>query len=217
MIKSTACAVAAALCVALLGQGEAWAVDSLRKRVTTIETQTPGGMKVCTEGQIPKYLGGVWKCADDLQGGGGTLSPQLVAVDSTGATIGPIIDSAFGGATSVLAVVELGGAPYPLPITRSGYVRIGDLFFTTSNCTGTPYSNDDINFGGVGIFPVTVVSEPGNSLYGQIGDRTQITAASRRQLTGECIVQSFPFDGYPLGFLVNLDTLFTPPFRAALQ
>ena len=74
-----------------------------------------------------------------------TAAKPAVVVDSTGAEIGPLVNSGVD-----TALVKAGGHDFALQVNSKGFVATGVIFsYTTGECTGTTY----------------VLSPPSNSLY----------------------------------------------------
>src|SRR5215469_492803 len=75
-----------------------------------------------------------------------TAAKPAIVVDSTGAEIGPLVNT--GGVDT--ALVKTGGHDFALQVNSKGFVATGVIFsYTTGECTGTTY----------------VLSPPSNSLY----------------------------------------------------
>jgi hypothetical protein len=75
-----------------------------------------------------------------------TAPKPAIVVDSTGAELGPLINT--GGANS--ALVAIGSSNFALQVNSAGFVETGVTFsYPTIACSGTPY----------------VLSLPSNSLY----------------------------------------------------
>jgi hypothetical protein len=153
---------------------------------------------------------------------------QPVVVDAHGDALGSVV-ALNGPATMVL--IDVGGGVFSLNVLPTQLLGTGgSLYFTTSNCTGTPY----ISFQPPGLSTPSTLAAPGNSLYAAVPNATPlpITAlslllpsipggppASCQSTTPPPPPGAPPPPPPPQVFaiaamrLVDLNTIFTPPFR----
>lgn len=157
----------------------------------------------------------------------------LAVYDSTNTRVGQLIPTPLGvgcpaGIPQVTTAIEIGGSLYPVPVSLNmfcgrGFRGGGETYFTTDDCSGTGYitdwdaqsSNSSNQISLVG--PTTQVHYEGNSPVLSTID----FAAGRRVLTprsvygndGTCFQAVWaPEIFFPLRRIVDLSTLFTPPF-----
>ena len=151
---------------------------------------------------------------------------QPVVVDAHGGPLGGVV-ALNGPAAMVLIVV--GGGPFSLNVLPGQLLGTGgSLYFTSNNCTGTPY----ISFQPPGLSTPSVLAAPGNSLYAAAPNATPLSITALSLLlpsipggpSASC--QSTtppPPPGVPplpppqvfavaAVRLVDLSTVFTPPF-----
>lgn len=150
----------------------------------------------------------------------------VVVVDSVGTVLGNVI-----GGTKLLpyydrtnVALNINGQVYSVVVNRNGFWQDGMLYYELPNCLGTAYL-EDISNGNLGVFPVSYVTynnvlfvEAGEIITGaqyrstgSQGDKTCIPAAST---TG---VGTMSGTAVPLARIIDLDTLFTPPFEVMMQ
>ena len=99
---------------------------------------------------------------------------QPAVVDAHGDTLGSVI-ALSGPAATVL--IDVGGRLFTLNVLPGQLQGTGgSLYFTTNNCTGTPY----ISFQPPGLSTPSILAAPGNSLYAAVPNATPllITALS---------------------------------------
>lgn len=90
----------------------------------------------CEVGQVPKWSGRRWVCADDLVGGasGGGSGPSVL--DANGNTIGPAFGTALtSGTTMPTLLFSASDSPKPflLTVDEGGFVSDGRLLVQTTN------------------------------------------------------------------------------------
>jgi hypothetical protein len=139
-----------------------------------------------------------------------------VVTDAHGAMLGSVV--AINGPTAMV-LIDLGGRPFSLNVLPTQLLGTGGpLYFTTTNCTGIPY----ITFQPPGLSTPSVLAAPSNSLYAAVPNAIPllITALSVQLPAmpgGPPSCQSTP-PPPPQVFavaamrLVDLNTVFTPPF-----
>lgn len=122
-------------------------------------------------------------------------------------------------------ILRLGQVSLPFNVNRAHiWSTLGatssTIRFESTDCSGTPFMPAS---GAILLMPFFAISHPGNTVY--LGDdsqslRTTILPRSERQIVTESAFSPFPcssisegpIDAMPLTPLVDLDTLFTPPF-----
>jgi hypothetical protein len=151
---------------------------------------------------------------------------QPVVVEAHGAPLGGVV--ALNGPTAMV-LINVGGGLFSLNVLQDQLLGTGGpLYFTTNDCTGTPY----ITFQQPGLSTPSVLAAPGNSLYAAVP-----SATPRPILALSVLLPSIP-GGPPLSCqsttpppppgappppppqvfaiaasrLVDLNTVFTPPF-----
>lgn len=172
----------------------------------------------CFDGDVAKWDAGAseWICAQDSRG-------DLMVVDSLGTEVGIV---ASPGPRSVVNL-NIEGYLFYLLISRIGYDGNSPsqhrLYFPDANCEGDPWialPSDNHLW----ITPTVVVSAiaegvPGNMVYfveaGTAGEVSPVIQ-SELQHGGQCLNNDPPFNpvgnGAPATPIVDLDTLFEPPF-----
>jgi hypothetical protein len=99
---------------------------------------------------------------------------QPVVVQAHGEPLGGVL--ALNG-PAAMVLINVGGGLFSLNVLPDQLLGTGGpLYFTTSNCTGTPY----ITFQPPGLSTPSVLAAPGNSLYAAVPNATPlpITALS---------------------------------------
>jgi hypothetical protein len=157
---------------------------------------------------------------------------QPVVVDARGGPIGGVV-ALNGPATTVL--IDVGGRPFNLNVLPEQLVGTGGpLYFTMSNCAGTSY----ITFQPPGLSTPSVLAGPGNSLYAAVLNATPLPITALSTLPPSSpggplsicfnypttappgapppppLPQVFAIAALPL---VDLNTVFTPPFSIRLN
>lgn len=151
----------------------------------------------------------------------------FVIIDANGKTIGPILDPfsvlppPLGSITDldshwVDVPFRVGDRRIVLTVHRSGYAKNGSLYFESTDCTGQPYLHTETE----DLLTPTFVRAPRNTLYVPDGPYVYVTARSHIEpstLEGERCNSLYPFhDPFRVARpVVNLDDLFTPPFRVS--
>lgn len=143
----------------------------------------------------------------------GTLKSvdALVVVDANGKKVGTVTDIGLT-LTGAAVVFEVDGFLFALFITQGSFIGTFTFFqFESTDCTGTPFigSSTGLLLHGVAVFP------PGMTVYRPDPTATPRTITSRSEMgnAGSCIVitRTIP-DRSPAFPLIDLSTLFTPPF-----
>jgi len=145
---------------------------------------------------------------------------QPVVVDADGDTVGGVV-ALNGPAATVL--INVGGALFSLTVLPNQLFGTGGLvYFTTMNCTGTPYITPQPP----GLSTQSVLGGPGNSLYAPVPNAIPLTITPLSVLfpsvpggLPNCAPpppppppsppQVFAVAAMPL---VDLNTVFTAPF-----
>ena len=99
---------------------------------------------------------------------------------------------------------------------RDGFESSDDLAFESTDCSGPPYLISSES-GGPSLFAAASIAPPGHTLY------VEDTGASSRSINVGSTLPSvdgcgafsppFAMEAIPALTMVDLDTLFTPPFR----
>jgi hypothetical protein len=151
--------------------------------------------------------------ADDNQ----SVKPveQPVVVAAHGRPLGGVV-ALNGPAATVL--INVGGGLFSLNVLPDQLLGTGGpLYFTTNNCTGTPY----ISFQPPGLSTPSVLAAPGNSLYAAVPNAIPLSITPLSVLLpsipGGPPVPCAPIPPPPIFAiaamrLVDLSTVFTPPF-----
>ncbi|MBI3030257.1 MAG: hypothetical protein HYY64_12165 [Candidatus Rokubacteria bacterium] len=139
----------------------------------------------------------------------------MTVVDSVGTQIGGVVGLTFDGSQRVLAnvVLQQDGRMIALIVYPDHFEGTGpSLSYESTDCTGTPLFDGDFN---TMILPGTIEG-PGSTVY--VPD----TSTPPQALTAKSLLQlgmCFPVPGgfglpsaIPAVPLVDLDTLYTPPF-----
>ena len=103
------------------------------------------GQLSCDVGQIPKFNGSNWTCAEDETGNGG--APSFVLMDSdpagskpVGTVVVPYVDGIpFGSPQRVVVLIEIAGVTTLLPIKPLEVPASAAVFFDQLGCTGNAY------------------------------------------------------------------------------
>lgn len=149
----------------------------------------------------------------------------VVVVDSVGTVLGNVI-----GGTQLLpyydrtnVALNIDGKVYSVVVNRNGFWQDGGLYYEQPNCSGTAYLEYHSGNGGLGVFPVSYVTD-NNVLFGEAGEI--ITDAQYRSTgsKGGCVpsgsttgVGTLTGPAVPLARIIDLDDLFTPPFEVMMQ
>ncbi|MFZ1058343.1 MAG: hypothetical protein WAP47_04015 [Candidatus Rokuibacteriota bacterium] len=136
-----------------------------------------------------------------------------MVVDSVGTLIGNVLGFTFDGSQHVLpnVVLQRNGRAVGVVVTPNGFEGSGaSLSYESLNCTGTPYLDGDFT---TLILPATIEG-PGHTVYVPDTSATpRPVAAQSLLMQGACFswlsnLQS----AVPAIPLVDLDTLYAPPF-----
>jgi hypothetical protein len=119
--------------------GPADARDELRSPGHAARRPVESRRPTCEVGQVPKWDGSGWRCADDLVGTGGPASAGPSLFDAAGAAVGPVTGSvASEGKTLPTLLLSLGDPkPFLLTVDEGGFQAGGRLFVPT---TGEAFS-----------------------------------------------------------------------------
>lgn len=153
-------------------------------------------------------------------------SSQHWAVGTQGNTAGNIGNSSFevidangrlvGNFSGFGMVFHLFGRVVLLGADRDGF-RGGELYFESRNCTGTPWIIVFPNSSSM-LAPFGTVAPPGTTVYVSAADAsTETFHAGSVYRERRCDLDPFPFGNVevlPAVPLIDMDTLFTPPFAA---
>ena len=151
-------------------------------------------------------------------GPAGAKGPAVVVVDSTGKTVGYVIGK-VGSTQPVSVAIDINGQVFDIIVTREGYWRQNKyLFYAETNCLGQAYIPDDST---LGPFPTSFVTY-NNILFSGTGGH-QLTVyynSSEEQQTDGCQSSGGTREtknAVPASPIIDLDTLFTPPFHVEIQ
>ena len=141
----------------------------------------------------------------------------FVVVDANNRVIGraDLGDVARGSDLNLL--FQVGEQVFALEVQAAGWRRgeASSLLFESTDCSGQPFISATME-----ILTPAFVSPPGNTVYLPIpGSAMQtINPRSERDRDGQCSpVSFFEPSAFPAQAVINLDTLFTPPFRVQIE
>lgn len=162
--------------------------------------------------------------AEGPAGKDGKDGSAIVVIDSTGKTVGHVIgieSEPNDGRTNV--AININERVFYVTATRNGYYIDDGISYELPNCLGQAYLGipNDKNFPGP--FLVSIVMY-GNILYGEVEQEIQLNVSYRSSMSASAPAdQSCSNVGgtlekaAPLEVIVDLDTLFTPPFEVVMQ
>jgi hypothetical protein len=147
----------------------------------------------------------------------------VIVVDSTGKTLGNVIDvqpRSLGPIyEAALVAMNINQQIFVVVVGQNGYWRDGNIFYQLTNCSGTAYRElaSDAQHG---VFSASFVTK-NNVLFGETG-AYQDNASFRSYGDGDGYCYNTGGIGtinraVPVAPIVDLDTLFTPPFEAVMQ
>ncbi len=209
----------------------------------------------CTTDQIARFNGvsGAWECSAsltvletdvaDLRAASGSLSPVLVVVDGTGIPFATVLDVGLpkkeGLVTAVaeiegfIGLLQVSATPVPSANWVEGIITSDsiDLFWTSDDCSGTPYLRlgaDAVVPNLFDVFKVSFELDAGNSdarpLYVNSGPPAMRLLLSQLDYAGSlgdgftCRVETRMSNAIPL-MLIDPDISMTypPPYSVQLQ
>ncbi|MEM8501235.1 MAG: hypothetical protein AAF542_24690 [Pseudomonadota bacterium] len=194
--------------------GSPWdLLDTLEQKVAKLKKKVR---------KINVALGNMQVQIDDLiQGGTGGSSATLV--DSLDTEVAPIMGTGLTGSghqTGATVALEIQGRIVAVSAQQNGFRGNGSLYFATSDCTGTAYVPSSN-----GVFADVAVQSPGNTLYiadqgiqpGPVDVGSFIANPhSGVSNAGTCLTTNFTITGLPATASIDLNTLYTPPFRVEM-
>lgn len=147
--------------------------------------------------------------------GGPPQAGGFVVVDSSGAVVGDLVG--YPDPRSAAVLFKHDGKLYPVFLTKDGFVRT--LWsYEALDCKGPLSEGPSRGPNAVGM---VLVGLPGSTIYA--GDEEPAAITSLSHLQGDICINSSQTPGGPGGFPalsirlettgINLDQLFTPPFR----
>lgn len=141
---------------------------------------------------------------------------QLAVVDSNGKTVGKLIDLYKGNSGSAIVALKANDFIFTVWIHRDAF-EAADLCFESADCSGPALSCDCFDPPLLGAAQA-VISTPGNTLYAPAAGATPrpVTLQSTLSSDGTCqnLAGGFTCDvALPIQPLIDLNTVFTPPFR----
>jgi len=148
------------------------------------------------------------------EGPEGPAGPSIVVLDALGAEVGRVMD--VSGNEFARVPLRVSGHTFTLIVTKEGFFRDNGVpVFESSDCSGTPL----MPVGTPSVFPTVIVGSPGHTAY--LPDPIAIP----QNFPVESILRPDGCDPITTGIdnavpaipLVDLDTLFTPPFEFELQ
>ena len=136
---------------------------------------------------------------------------ELHAYDANGKKIGRVLD--VNGPNEATVGVRVNGTTTLLTVHRDVLWTAPSLAFQSTDCTGTPYiraaSNSLLD-------SVTATGDPGLTVYvQQPGQPVQAITVGSETINlqpTECQMHSQTIQAFPAVPLIDLNTLFTPPF-----
>jgi hypothetical protein len=139
-----------------------------------------------------------------------TSRASLMVVDADGVQVGRVLSVETSEVLDILVAFEFDHQPFVLRVFSH---RLGGtesrLYFQSSNCSGVPL----VAWHGSLVLPSAVVP-PGNTLYltepGAIAER--VVGGYVLDGNGGCGPTSDEVFALPARVIIDLDTLFTPPF-----
>ena len=143
---------------------------------------------------------------------------NVEVVDAHGSIVGKVVGISRGEESILLAhvAVSINQQVFVLSARRDrlhGPDAHATVHFESNDCSGTPYLNDSL-FNPLSLIPYVAVTAPGSTLSVAQGTVQTIAAMSSISVGGACNSFSTPsvMQAVPGTVLVDLDTLFTPPF-----
>jgi hypothetical protein len=147
---------------------------------------------------------------------------SLTVFDAHDKKVGPVFSVTLalsGGPATAMVVFEVDQQPFVLRVEPQGCVgSASSVVYRSSDCSGSPFIlTGPRAVQMVNLFPENAVDAPGHTLYleDQTADRIPVSSFSGSQLDdGTCLPASFGAGAtlIPVQSIVDLDTLFTPPF-----
>lgn len=137
-------------------------------------------------------------------------SRELIVVDSTGKSLGPVIGADALGNTTV--AFPFHGKPLPIAVMRSSYDQ-GAMYFETTDCTGQPFEPV------LNPFLMTNVFGANNTLYVENGPAQSVTVQSQMfPPPSTCSTTTLTLSpAVPVTKVVDLNQVFTPPFSVVVK
>ena len=137
---------------------------------------------------------------------------QVVVVDSKGKTVGAV----FGGSRArVTVLLEVEQHLAAVEVARDRFYP-GNLCFESENCLGTPWLCAGFSpvYDPPGLLSPAVIRPPGQTLYVPAPGTQLERRTIRSSLKPDDVCETNEFTGYmlPLHPLLDLNTVFTPPF-----
>lgn len=157
----------------------------------------------------------------DIAANSAALESGLTVVDSTGTTLGRVVGTPSFWGVSVSVPFRIEGQLFVLNVAINDYFGNEDddeVLFESADCSGQPFLDDPEDFGTdpLPILPVVAVNAPGNTVYLQVRGSAAETRLIQSGLheNGNCYTDPDPFERrvVPALTVVDMDTLFTPPF-----
>ena len=134
-------------------------------------------------------------------------------VDANDKLVGPVIGQ-LSNANPVVALT----IPVPnmvVQVMPNQFLGTYDLYFTTVDCSGQAYFDNDFQVSQPHLFPIVGVLH--GILYGPRGSSAPVSIIPSSRLekfTGNCVSgQPFPINGVTADSIIDLSTQFTPPYR----
>jgi hypothetical protein len=149
--------------------------------------------------------------------GAQTFQPidQLSVVDSSGKTMGKLLDLYKGNSGSAIVALKANDLVFTVWIHRDSF-ETGDLCFESADCSGPAFPCECFDPPLLGAAQA-VISAPGNTLYATAAGATPRPVTLRSSSWGGTCSdlgwENTCDSALPVQPLVDLDTLFTPPFR----
>jgi hypothetical protein len=163
-----------------------------------------------------------------LAGATGATGAPASIYDANNNLVGPVIQfgcDAFNANLtkaydSGIALLSLGDKLYPICLTSSGFVSHGDLFFTSSNCSGQSYHNNTDRWAqnSNSLFAESVVAsvQEQKILFrpDYIVGLQSVFTRSALTSEGNCFTTGYNVNVYKMIEMMNLSTSFSAPLSA---
>lgn len=150
---------------------------------------------------------------------GALSTDHLTVVDVNGTKVGETIGVGIDGAPLISMIIEseifvVGVSEYRFFTEYQGTGLLSRLYWDGLNCTGTPLIVGSANT----ILPNVRVNIPGNTIYLEDDDDEERQGLSYLVAEGkDCLNPSLIHSGVPATPLIDLNTLFTPPFTVVAK
>jgi hypothetical protein len=163
---------------------------------------------------FPLPSGAVQQGGQDDRPPGGHIVENATIVDVNGVEVGPLI----GDPRSPYVILRAHDRIFSVPIRTEGFGSDHLLLFALPDCAGPPFRN--ANTVRTRLVPPAVIYAPGSTIYLDDASGLVQSMISRSHGLGfippgkpQCVNQLIDVvDAVPAVPIIDLDTLFTPPF-----